>query len=152
MLVVERKVGNSGDQGTLDHIGRVKAAAEPDFEDAGIGRSSCEGEDRRGCCDVEKAGLDSIARIENFGEKRLKSLVIDQAAGDANPLVEADKVRAGEYVDLVPARLERCSEEGDGGAFAIGPGDVEDGGQRVLWPSQPVEDGGDAFKPKPIAC
>ena len=60
-------------------------------------------------------------------------------------------MRAGEGMDLVAARLERRAQEGDGRAFAVGPGDVEDGRKLVLRAAEPLEQGGDPLEPEPVA-
>ena len=84
-------------------------------------------------------------------EQRGELVVVDQPAGDADALVEADEVRAGEDVDRVARRLERGAQEGAGRALAVGAGDVEDRRQAILRTAEPVEQRGDALQPEAIA-
>src|SRR6476469_8748944 len=119
LLMIERKIGDAGDQRTVDNIGRIKASAKTNFENAGVGRRAGKSEDRRGGRDLEEARLDAGPGVEDFGEQVGEDLVVDQAPGDADALIEADEVRACEGMDAMAARLERRTEEGDGRAFAV---------------------------------
>ena len=49
------------DQRVLDDVGRIEPAAEPDLEDAGVGRRAREGEEGGGGRDFEEARLDAVA-------------------------------------------------------------------------------------------
>jgi hypothetical protein len=49
------------------------------------------------------------------------------------------------------ARLERRTEEGDGRAFAVGAGDVEDWRQAILRPAEAIEDNRDALETETVA-
>ena len=119
--------------GAFDDIGRVEPAAEPDFEDAGVGGGAREGEEGGGGGHFEEARLRSRRRRRALRRAAAAScVVVDQRAGDADALVEADEVRAGEGVDPVPRRFERGAEEGAGRALAVGPGDMEHRRQPVL--------------------
>ena len=152
LLMVEREIGDPGDQRTLDDVGRVEPAAEPDLEDAGVGRRPGKGEDARPRSRLRRSSARSRrSRRALRSSKCRQRLVLDQPAGDADSLVEADQVRAGEGVDLVPARFERGAKEGDGRAFAVGPGDVEHRRKPVLRPAEPVEQRGDALEAEPVA-
>ena len=100
LLMIEREVGDAGDQRMLDDIGRIESAAEPDFQNAGVGGGSGECEHGGGGRDLEEARLDALAGIEHLGKQSGQWFVVDQLSGDADPFVEADEVRAGEGVDL----------------------------------------------------
>ena len=149
--MIERKGGDGRNQRPLDNIGRIEPSAEPDLEQAGIGRRAREREDRGRGGDLEKAGFDAAAGVQDLGKQLFQSLVVDQLAGDPDALVEADQVRAGEGVDLVPGRFERGAKEGNRRALAIGPGDVEDRRQPVLRPSEPIEKDADAIETEMVA-
>ena len=91
--------GDPADQRALDDVGRVEPAAEPDFDDAGVGGRAREGEEGGGGGRPRRSWLDAVAGVEHFGEQGGEQLILDQPAGDADALVEADEVRAGESVD-----------------------------------------------------
>ena len=151
LLVVECKVGDACDKRTVDHIGRVEPTAQPNLEKARIGRRPGERQDRRGRRDLEETGLDVFACVEDFGEQPSEFFIINQSAGDANTLVEADEVRAGEGVNGIAAGFERCTQEGDGRAFAVGSRNVEHRRQLVLGTPKPLEDGADPLQAEAIA-
>jgi hypothetical protein len=90
MLVIEAKAGDSRQQRPLDDIGGVEPAAEPDLQDGGVGWIPREGKQGDGSRDLEEAWFDAGAKVENFGQKLHERLIIDQAASDADALVEAD--------------------------------------------------------------
>ena len=75
---------------------------------------------RGGGRDFEEARLDALAGVEHLGEQLRQRFIVDQAPGDPDPLVEPDQMRAGEGVDLVPARFQRGAQEGDRRALAVG--------------------------------
>ena len=149
--MIEAEVGDPADQRALDDVGRVEPAAEPDFENAGIGGGPRKGEDGRGGRDLEEARLDPVTGIEHFGQQRGEGFVFDQSAGDADPFVEADEMGAGEGVDLEASRFEHGAEKGDGRAFAVGSGDMKDRRERVLRTPEPVEHRANALEPEPVA-
>ena len=139
MLMVESEASDRRHQRPFDDVRRVEPTAKADFEDARVRRGPNERQERHRGRDLEEARLDSVAPVEHLGQQRGERLIVDQSAGNANPLVEPDEVRAGEGVDLVPRRFERGSEEGDRRALAIGAGDVEHWRKPVLRPSEPIE-------------
>ena len=47
----------------------------------------------------KKLGSMPVAGADDLGQQGFERLVLDQRAGDADALVEADEVRAGEGVD-----------------------------------------------------
>ena len=79
LLMVEREVGDAGDQRLVDDIGRIEPAAEPDFEDAGVGRRPREGEQRDRGRDFEEARLDPAAASITSASSCRQRLVLDQA-------------------------------------------------------------------------
>src|SRR5258708_2430343 len=60
-------------------------------------------------------------------------------------------MRAGEGVDLVARCFERRTQESDGRALAVRPGDVKNRRQLVLRPSETVEQCKDPLEPEPVA-
>src|SRR5581483_5970386 len=135
----------------LDHVGRVESAAEADFEDAGVRRRAREGEQGDRGRDLEEARFDSGTRVEHLGQKFRQRLIVDQAARDPDPLIEADEVRAGEGVYRTAARFERRAEKSDGRALSVRSGDMEDWREPVLWSAKALEHGGDAIEAEPVA-
>ena len=127
LLVIDAEGGDAGCDGLLDDIGRVEASAEADLDYRRVGGCPRKGEEGDGGRDLEEAGLDIVARVENLGEQSRKLRILDQFAGDADALVEADEVRAGEGVDRAAARLQCGAQESAGRAFAVGACDVKYG-------------------------
>ena len=67
LLMIEREVGDAGDERAFDHVGRIQPAAQTDFQDAGVGGRTRKGEECRGRCrDLEEAWLDARAGVEHF--------------------------------------------------------------------------------------
>ena len=60
-------------------------------------------------------------------EQLRETLILDQCAGEPDPLVEADEVRTGVDMDFAAGRLDRCPQKRAGRAFAIGTRNVENG-------------------------
>ena len=121
-----------------------------DLEDRRVGRIAGEGEDR-GRAATSKSLARFPPRGDDFREQRFERLVLDQPAGDSDPLVEPDEMRAGEGVDLEARRFHPRAQESDGRAFAVGPGDVEDRREQVLRLAQPVEQRRDPLEPEAVA-
>jgi hypothetical protein len=108
------------------------------------------GEEGGGGGDLEEARLEPVGGVEHFGQERREVCVVDQRAGDADALVEADEVGAGEGVDAMPRGFERGAEEGAGRALAVGPRDMEHRRQAVVRVPQPVEQREDAVEPEDV--
>ena len=149
--MIDAEAGDAADQRAGDDIGGVESSAQADLDDAGIRRMLGEGEEGGGGGDFEEARLEAFGDVEDAAEVRGKVGVGDQRAGQANTLVEADEVRAGVDVDGVPCRFQHGAQEGAGGAFAVGPGNVEDGRQAVLGVVKAFEQRGDALQPERVA-
>src|SRR3954447_15036437 len=122
-----------------DDVGCVEATAKADLQNARIGRRLREGEECRGGCNLEEARFDSRPGIDHFGKCLRELLVLDQPAGDTDPLVEADEVGTGKRVDAVAACFQRRAEERDGRSLSVGAGDVKDRWKRVLRTTKAVE-------------
>jgi hypothetical protein len=126
LLVIESKVGDAGHDRSFDNVGGVKTSAEPDFKDARVRTHAREGENGRRCRDFEEAWLDVASGVENLHQQFGKTLIVDQATGNTDPLVETNEVRARKGMDGVTAGFESGSKEGDGRPFAVGPRDMKD--------------------------
>ena len=151
LLVVDAEAAMP-DARAVDDVGRVEPAAEADLDDARVGGRAREGEEGGRGGDLEEAGLDAVARVEDLGEQGGEDARRRSAAGEADALVEADEMRAGKGVDPVARRLDRGAQEGAGRALAVGAGDMEDRRQPILRPAEPVEQGGDPLEPEPVAA
>jgi hypothetical protein len=148
--MIDPQARNSACRRPLDYVGCIEAAAKTDLEDACAGRGSGEGEERYRARDLEKARLDLHADIEHFIEKRGEPIVLDEPAGNSDPFVEANQMRAGEDVDLVAGGFEPSAKEGAHRAFAVRPGDVEHRRKPVLRTPEAVEQRVDAIEPEPV--
>ena len=134
--VVDRDAGDDGGERMIDHIGRVQPAAEADFQQQHIGRMAREQQqaDRGG--DLEhgdgRAGIGALA----FLQRRAELLVGHQHAfarlAQAEALVEAHQMRRGIDVHALAGRFQDRAQEGDGGALAVGAGDMDHRRQLAL--------------------
>jgi hypothetical protein len=79
--------------------------------------------------------IGALAFLQRFGERR----VGHQRAGDPEALVEAHQVRRGIDVDAAAARLQHRAHEGDGGALAVGAGDVDHRRHALLGVAERIE-------------
>ena len=152
LLVVDAERGDPAHRRTVDDVGGIQPAAEADLDDARIGWGPRESEEGGRGGHLEEARLDVGADVEDLFEQRGQRLVLDQAAGDADALVEADQVRAGESVDLVTRGLQPGAQERAGRSLAVGAGDVEHGRQRVLRAAERVEQPRDPVEPELVAA
>ncbi len=138
--------GNAGDGGAADDVGRIEPTAQADLDDRRRGGRAGEGEEGGGGRDLEETGADAVRMIEHFGQQRGERCVVDQLARDPDAFVEPHQMRAGEDVDVMPRRLDRSAQEGAGGAFAVGAGDVKHRRQRVLRVAEPIEQSRDPLQ------
>src|SRR5690348_16165869 len=60
-------------------------------------------------------------------------------------------MRTGEGVNRISRGFERGPQKRDGRTFAVGPGDVEDRRQLLLWPVDPPKDFASPLQPKPVS-
>jgi hypothetical protein len=150
-LVVETEAGDAGYQRLVDNVGRVEPSAEADLQDARICRRFRKGEEGNRGIDLEQAGADRIIGIDHLAHQVGEPCVVDQLAGDADPLIVTNQMRAGERMDALASGLERGSEECAGRTLAVGPGDMENRGQPVLGPAELVEQGRDPVEVQIIA-
>ena len=79
-------------------------------------------------------------------------LAFARTPADADALVEADEVRAGEGVNRMPARLERGAQECARRSLAVRACNVEDCGEPILRAAEPVEKACDAIEPETVSA
>ncbi len=151
LLVVDSQSGDAARGGRGEHVGCIEPSAEPDLDDAGIGGGARKGEEGGGGRRLEKARRDILAAVEHLGEQRRERGVGDQAAGNADPLVETHEMRAGIGVDALAVGFEHRAQEGDGRALAVGPRDMEHRRQREVRIAEPPEQRGDARQAEHVA-
>ena len=72
--------------------------------------------------------MDARAR----GEKLAQEGIVDEGAGEADALVEADEMGRGVDMRAVAGRLGDGAQIGHGRALAVGPRDMDDRRQAVL--------------------
>ena len=150
--VVEAELGDAADGRGADDVGRVEPPAETDLDDAGVGRRARESEEGGRGGRLEEADLHPVGQIERLLEQGGERVVVDQPAGEADPLVEADEMGAGIDMGGEPGCLDRGAQEGAGRTLAVGAGDMEHRRQRVLRIAEPVEQGGDPLEPENVAA
>src|SRR5690606_33226094 len=98
-LVIDTEGGDAAGGRLVHHVGRVEAAAQPDFDDAGVRRMAGESEERGSGGDFEEARPQFLADIEHLLQQRGQFFVRNQLAGDADAFVVADEVRLYGGVD-----------------------------------------------------
>ncbi len=134
--VIERQPGDDACQRPLDHIGGVEPAAEADFQQHNVGRMAREQKKAGGGLHLEDGDRRVAVLCLAFGERRAEFGVADQPAAaivaETKPLVDADKIGRGIDMHALARRLEDRAHEGDGRAFAVGAGDVDDRRQAPL--------------------
>ncbi len=142
--VVERDRRDHAGQRVLDHIGRVQPSAQPDLEQEHIRRVARKKHEPGGGRDLEhgdgRAGIGALA----FGQRFAELLVRGEASfmpgfAEAKALVEAHEMRRGVDVHGEPRRLQDRAHEGDGGALAVGAGDMDHRRQLALGMTERIE-------------
>ena len=124
-LMIEPELRDAADRRCLDHVGRVEPTAQPHFDDAGIGGRAAEGEEGGGRRHLEEARAEIVGDREHFAQQRREFGILDQLAGNPDPLVEADEVRAGINMRAQPRRFDCGAQIGAGRPLPVGPRDVE---------------------------
>ena len=67
--MVDADLGDAADRRRGDHVGGVEPAAEPDLDDAGVGRRARESEEGRGGGGLEEADLHVPGGVERLLEQ-----------------------------------------------------------------------------------
>ena len=151
LLVIEREIGDPGDQRPFDDVGGIEPSAEPNLEDAGVGRRSREGEKGGSRRHFEEARLD--AGPASSTSVSSCASVSSSISRPATRIRSLKRTRCGlvNTWTLCPLAFKRRAEEGDGGTLAVGAGNVEDGRQPILRAAEPLENGGDTLETEPVA-
>ena len=102
LLMVEPELRDAGDHRVGNDVGRVEPPAEPHFDDAGVGRDPSESEEGGGGGHFEEARLHPFRDVEHLLQQLRQERILDQLAGDPDPLVEPDEMRAGIDMGLQP--------------------------------------------------
>jgi hypothetical protein len=141
-FVVDAELGDAADGRVRDRT--LVASSRPPRPtsmmqaSAGCGK----GEEGGGGRDLEEARADIAAGIEHFGEQRRELGIVDQRAGDADTLVEADQMRAG--VDMrgrSPAASIAARRKAQVDPLPLVPATWSTGGSAILRIAEPVEQG-----------
>ncbi len=151
-LMVEPQLRDAADDRGGDDIGRIEPAAEPDLDDADIRRDAGEGEEGGGGGDLEEAGADAFGDVEHLGEQFGQRRIVDQGAGEADALVEADQVRAGVDMRLEAGGLGGGADERASRSLAVGAGDMDHRWQLQLGMAESVHEDRDPLQAEDIGA
>jgi hypothetical protein len=121
----------------IDHVRRIRPAAEPHLEQKHVPRRFGEEHERRRGRDLEHSDLLPAVDLLATPQRLDEPLLVDEAAAadaaEADALVKAHQMRRGVDVDRETGAFEDCSHKGDRRALAVGAGDVDHGRQAALW-------------------
>ena len=132
LFMIDAERGDAASGRSIEDIRRVETPSEADFYDTGIGRSTREFQQSRRDCRLEKAGCQIGTGIQNLGQNRGKSGVVDQRSGQPDAFVVAHQMWTDRSVDAQAFSLHHRAQEGAGRAFPIGTGDVKNRRQPFL--------------------
>ncbi len=140
---------DGGDDGYVfgDGVGGVEPAAHACFEDDEVCFVFGEVEECYGEDDFKEGGR-SIPVFDVFadaGDVAVEVCGGDHFAADADAFTDVDEVRGGEEACAVACNARDAFDHGAGGAFAVGSGDVDDGGFRIE-DAKFLQEAGDAFQ------
>ena len=127
--MIDRHRRDDARQRALDHIGGVEPAAEPDFEKENVGGITREQQKRGRGLDLEHRDRRVAVPGFAFGERSGELSILDKfsaaVAADAEALVEMNQI--GRRIDMhaLAGRFKNRAHEGDGRAFAVGAGDMD---------------------------
>ena len=100
-------------------------AAEPDLQDAEIGRFGCEKQEGGGGDDLEyryrRAGIDPLHRLQRLCQRH----AVHQPAAKPDALVEIDQMGRGEDLGTQTGGLADGAREGTGTTLAVGAGHMQ---------------------------
>ena len=129
IAMIDRHRRDDAHKRTLDHIGGVEPAAEPDFEKQNVGGMAREQKKRRGGLDLEhrdrRVAVPGFAFGQRLGQRGIVDELAAALAADAKALVEVDQIGRGIDVHALAGRFEDRAHEGNGRAFAVGAGDMD---------------------------
>ena len=128
----------------LDHVGGVEPAAEAHFQQQHVGGIAREQEKRRRGLDLKHG--DRLRAVDGLAlfERRSEIIIGDQdaaaRAADAKALVEAHEMRRSVDMHAQSRSLQDRAHERDGGALAVGAGDVDHRWQAAFGMVERIED------------
>jgi hypothetical protein len=142
--VVERHRRDNGGERALDHVGGIEPAAEAHFEQQHVGRVAREQQKRRRGLDLEHGDrlrpVDGLAFPQRPSEVIIGHQHAATLAAEPEALVETDEMRRGVDVDAQRRGFEDRAHERDGGALAVGAGDVDHRRQAPLGMIERLQD------------
>ena len=129
IAMIDRHRRDDAHKRPLDHIGGVEPAAEPDFEKQDVGRVAREQQKRRRGLDLEyrdrRVAVPGFAFGQRLGQRGIVDELAAAVAADAEALVETDQIGRGIDMHALAGRFQDRAHEGDGRAFAVGAGDMD---------------------------
>ena len=114
-----------GGERRRDHVGRIQAAAHADLDHGEISRHAGKSKKGRDRGDLEEGDGLFLIGLLTLRQDIVEHVVLDQAAGDANALVEAHQMRRGVDVHAIARSLGHGAQVGDQRALAVGAGDMD---------------------------
>ena len=136
VAVVERQFGDDAGNGALDDIRGVEPAAETNFKQHHIGRMARKQQKAGRGLDLEYRDRRAAVLSLAFGKRVGKFVVVDELAAallsDTKSFVDAHEIRRSVNVNVFARGFEDRAHEGDGGAFAVGAGDMNNRRQTPL--------------------
>ena len=127
--MVERDRRDQRCQRLIDDIGGIEPAAQSDLEQQHVGGMACEQQEGGGGGDLEhrdrRAGIGALAVLEHVAELLVGGQPSAAGGAEAEALVEAHEMRRGIDMNALTAGLEDRAHESDGGALAVGAGDMD---------------------------
>ncbi len=123
--MIERNRRDAGGN-RINHIGRVKTAAQPHFQHHGIGAMARKGKKGRGGGDFEKGNWRTAIGEFAFLQRRGQLLFGNQPPGNPDPLMEMNQMRRGINVHAVSGTLQHRAQESADRTFSVGARDMDD--------------------------
>ena len=148
--MIERQPRDHARQWAFNHVGGVKAAAKPDFEEQNIGLMAREQKKGRRGLHLENRDRRLAVFGLAFGKHIGEFVILDEPTAafvrDAETLVEADQIGRGVNMHPLLCRLQDRAHERDGGAFAVGAGHMNEWRQTPFGMSEQSQEPFDAIE------
>ncbi len=114
------------------HIGRVQTPAQPHFKNKIIGRMLGKGQKGGRCRDFKKRNRAVLIGRFNAPQHFFQKRFGNRFTAQNNPFVKARQMRRVISMDAVALRFQYGAQHGRGRAFAIGAGNMDNGGTFIL--------------------
>ena len=128
--MIERQPRDHARQWAFHHVGGVKAAAKPDFEQQNVSRVAGEQQKCRRRLHLKHrdrgVSVADLAFGEHIGEFVIAHEPAAARLGDAETFIEANQIGRGVDVDALIGRFQDRAHERDGGSFAVGTGNMDE--------------------------